>query len=150
MRTFERRFNETEMEFVERVNTTLMDDFATELMKQGKSGDETVTINYIVLKNDLEYFDTDDLFWWEVDESQYLHDAEDYICIEVTTSCDCWEIWDKARAHVNEWIIDDDKKGIFNVATDEFISAGENWPLHEEYNDKQFIRYIVASNDLIK
>lgn len=150
MRTFERRFNETEMEFIERINTTLMDDFATELMKQGKTGDETVTIDYVVLKDDLEYFDVDNLFWWEVDESQYLHNTEDYVCIEVTTSCEAWEKWDKARIHVNEWIIDDDRKGIFNVVTDDFISAGEDWPLYEGYNEKQFIRHIIASNDLNK
>lgn len=145
MRTFERRFNETETEFVERVNTVLMDDFATELMKQGKTGTEGVTISYQVRKDDLDIFDVDDLFYWE----SYDND-EEYTCMYISTSCEQWEVWDKARAHVDEWIIDDDKKGIFNVVTDEFIPAGEDWPLHEEYNDKQFIRYIVANNDLSK
>lgn len=145
MRTFERRFEETEMEFVERVNTTLMDDFASELMKQGKTGTEDVTIKYQVRRDDLDIFDVDDLFYWE----SYDND-EEYTYMYIWTSCEQWEAWNKAREHVDEWIVDIESKTIFNVLDDRRLDVSKVIEeLDSEEADNRLIRTVVAE-DILK
>ena len=153
MRTFERRFNETELEFIERVNTTLMDDFAAELMKKGKIGTEGVTIIYKVRKDDLDIFDIDDLFYWE----SYDND-EEYTYMYISTSCEQWEAWNKARETTEEWIVELENKAIFNILDDRRLGASEVWKYmwkegkseaEQKLIDNRLIRIVVA-DDILK
>ena len=137
MRRIVRYLKENKQDFIERVNITMMNDFANEFMK---TEDDKITISYLVFQYDLDdMVDIDYLFDWGTKER-----VDNWYPMDVTVNRDSWEAWDTARACENDWVINDRRKGIYNVETGDFIDGKENWELKNSLVPICFVRHILA------
>lgn len=141
MRLIAKYLKETKQDFIERVNVTMMDDFASEFMK---TEDDKITISYLIFQYDLDdMVDIDYLFDWRSNES-----ADNWYQVDVTVNRDDWEAWDIAREYENDWIINDRRQGICNVETGDFIDGKKCWDegfLRTQIIPSRIVRYILAN-----
>ena len=140
MRRIARYLKENKQDFIERVNITMMNDFASEFMK---IEDDKITISYLILQYDLDdMVDIDYLFDWSTKER-----VNNWYLMDVTVNRDDWIVWDKARACENDWVILDRHQGIFNTETSDFINGKECWndDFLRQLKPKHLIRYILAN-----
>ena len=141
MRRIAKYLKETKQDFIERVNITMMDDFASEFMK---TEDNQITISYLIFLYDLDdMVDIDYLFDWRSNES-----ADNWYQVDITVNRDDWEAWDKARECENDWIINDRRQGISNVETGDFIDGKKCWDegfLRTQIITSHIVRYILAN-----
>lgn len=137
MRRIARYLKENKQDFVKRVNTVMMDDFASEFMK---TEDDEITISYLIFQYDLDdLVAIDYLFDWQTKER-----VDNWYQVDITVNRDDWEAWDKARECENDWVINNRRKGIYNVETGDFIEGKENWELKDSLLPICFIRHILA------
>jgi hypothetical protein len=140
MRKLIRYEHENKQQFIERVNTIMMDDFANEFMK---TEDDKITISYLIFQYDLDdMVDIDYLFDWNTKER-----VNSWYLVQCTVSRDDWVAWDKAKECENDWIIMDKRQGIYNTTTSDFINGKECWDddFLRQLNPKHLIRYILAN-----
>ena len=126
MRRIAKYLKETKPDFIERVNITMMDDFASEFMK---TEDDMVDIDY--------------LFDWRSNES-----VDNWYQVDITVNRDDWEAWDKARECESDWVINDKRQGISNVETGDFIDGKKYWDegfLRTQIIISHVVRYILAN-----
>jgi hypothetical protein len=136
MRKLIRYEHENKQQFIERVNTIMMDDFASEFTK---TEDDKITISYLIFKYDLDdMVDIDYLFDWNTKEK-----IGNWYLIQCTVSHDDWVAWDKAKECEDAWIIMDRRQGIYNTITSDFIDGKECW--NDFLLSKQLIRHILAN-----
>lgn len=138
MRRIVKGLRETKQGFIERVNITMMDDFASEFMK---TEDDKITISYLIFQYDLDNLDdVDYLFDWETKEK-----IDDYYYqVDVTVNRDNWKAWDKARECENDWVINDRRQGICNVKNGDFIDGKKYWD-ENFIISSHLVRYILAN-----
>lgn len=141
MRRIVRYLKENKQDFIERVNITMMNDFANEFMK---TEDDKITISYLVFQYDLDdMVDIDYLFdWWRTKER-----VDNWYSMDVTVNRDDWIAWIKARTCENDWVILDKRQGIYNTTTGDFINGKECWndDFLRQLKPKHLIRYILAN-----
>ena len=140
MRRIAKYLKESKQDFIERVNITMMNDFASEFMK---TEDDEITISYLIFKYDVDdMVDIDYLFDWGTKESD-----DNWYPMDVTVYRDSWEAWDTARKCENDWVINDRRKGIYNTTTGDFINGKECWTddFLKQLKPKHLIRYILAN-----
>lgn len=147
MRRIAKYLKENKQQFIERVNVTMMDDFAAEFMK---TEDDKITISYLIFQYDLDdLVEIDYLFDWETKERVDNEDNYNWYQVDVTVNRDDWEAWDKARECENNFVIIDKRQGIYNTVTGDFINCKEYWDLRTQIEPIHFVRYVVA-NELKK
>lgn len=141
MRRIAKYLKESKQDFIERVNITMMNDFASEFMK---TEDDKITISYLIFKYDVDdMVDIDCLFdWWRNKES-----VDNWYPMDVTVNRDDWIAWAKARTCENDWVILDERQGIYNTTTGDFINGEECWndDFLIQLKPKHLIRYILAN-----
>lgn len=137
MRKITRYLKENKQDFIERVNTVMMDDFASEFMK---TEDDEITISYLIFQYDLDdLVAIDYLFDWHTKER-----VDNWYQVDITVNRNDWEAWDKAIECENDWVINNRREGIYNVETGDFIDGKENWELKDSLSPICFIRHILA------
>lgn len=113
----------------------MMDDFAREFMK---TEDNKITISYLIFQYDLDdLVAIDYLFDWQIKER-----VNNWYQVDITVNRNDWEAWDKAIKCEDNWVINDRRKGIYNVETGDFIDGKENWELKDSLLPICFIRHI--------
>lgn len=140
MRRIARYLKENKQDFIERVNITMMHDFASEFME---TEDDKITISYLIFKYDIDdMVDIDYLFDWKTKER-----VDNWYTMDVTVNRDDWIAWDTARKCENDWVINDRRKGIYNTITSDFINGKECWndDFLRQLEPKHIIRYILAN-----
>lgn len=141
MRLIAKYLKETKQDFIERVNVTMMDDFASEFMK---TEDDKITISYLIFQNDLDdLVAIDYLFDWQTKER-----VNNWYQVNVTVNRDDWVAWDEAIECENDWVINNRRQGIYNVETGDFIDGKKCWDegfLRTQIIPSRIVRYILAN-----
>lgn len=143
MRRIAKYLKENKQQFIERVNITMMDDFAAEFMK---TEDDKITISYLIFQYDLDdLVEIDYLFDWETKERVDNEDNYNWYQVDVTVNRDDWEAWDKARECGENWIINEKRRGVNSIDNGDFVDGTECWDLKDQLPYMGFVRYVIAN-----
>lgn len=153
IRTIERYPHESDLQFEERVNLTLMCDLAQELIFQRKFNDDSAALTCVMK---LEYFKRVKIDK-QFDVLVLTRDQRDIVTVNIKITCEQWKALYEAYSTVNEWVVDIDNNCIINTQDDRQLRiprycAGLWQHDDDSYSqriiDERLIRYIVAKDVL--
>jgi hypothetical protein len=150
----ERYPGEPDLQFEERVNLTLMCDFAQELISQRRFNDETAALTYIMNYEYFKCIKIDKQF----DVLVLSADKYNIVTLNIKITCEQWKALYEAYSTINEWSVDVDNNCIINIQDGRQLRvpkyAAGLWRHDSNANnqriiDERLIRYIVAK-DILK
>jgi hypothetical protein len=150
----ERYPGEPDLQFEERVNLTLMCDFAQELISQRRFNDETAALTYIMNYEYFKCIKIDKQF----DVLVLSADKYNIVTLNIKITCEQWKALYEAYSTINEWSVDVDNNCIINIQDGRQLRVPKYtaglWRHDDNANnqriiDERLIRYIVAK-DILK
>ena len=150
----ERYPRESDLQFEERVNLTLMCDLAQELISQRRFNEETAACDYVMNYDYFVKVNIDRLFNISVLDKNKCN----VIMFKVKIMCEQWKALYEAYSTVNEWVVDIDNNCIINMSDGSRLDIPCDCDLWQQDNDiynqriidERLIRYIVANNILAR
>ena len=153
-RIIKRYPRESDLQFEERVNLTLMCDLAQELISQRRFNEETAACDYVMNYDYFVKVNIDRLFNISVLDKNKCN----VIMFKVKIMCEQWKALYEAYSTVNEWVVDIDNNCIINMSDGSRLDIPCDCDLWQQDNDtynqriidERLIRYIVANNILAR
>ena len=153
-RIIKRYPRESDLQFEERVNLTLMCDLAQELISQRRFNEETAACDYVMNYDYFVKVNIDRLFNISVLDKNKCN----VIMFKVKIMCEQWKALYEAYSTVNEWVVDIDNNCIINMSDGSRLDIPCDYDLWQQDNDtynqriidERLIRYIVANNILTR
>lgn len=153
IRTIGRYPHESDLQFEERINLTLMCDAAQELILQRKFNNETAALTYVMKLKYFKCIKIDRPFDVLVlNKDQYNH-----VTLNIKITCEQWKALYEAYSTINEWSVDIGNNCIINIQDSRQLKipkyCARLWQQDDDsYNqriiDERLIRYIVAKDVL--
>ena len=158
-RIIKRYPRESDLQFEERVNLTLMCDLAHELISQRRFNNETAAcyciMDFYDYKSAFENLNIDKFFRvLEINAST----RDKTVVLNISITCEWWKALYEAYSTVNEWVVDIDNNCIINMSDGSRLDIPCDCDLWQQNNDaynqriidERLIRYIVAKDILAR